>query len=287
MSVDSNSSHRDNFLRVASETERSNSSLQCRAQQVLEYAAHTGELARCTKAVVQAFPDDASLPPETWTRLTAAFVAQNEQTQRLSRGMASSSTFVASTQAAALTTASLSLQGDWITGPAREPMQRLQSALHRQADVESVRRLLRQFNLDQARAGDRSPLELLDHAELALKRPMDDSSAPTAVLIPARQSIDGTIEALLPRRPTQERASSAAAKIRSLGTQCGRSDVEEGYFERLTVEHKVLINALSAAKKSVLLHEQIVQLFDRALLFHDAFLGGLDASKLKPIRATA
>jgi hypothetical protein len=149
--------------------------------------------------------------------------------------------------------------------------------------MDEVSEAFRRFGLDQASGGGRSPVELLKEAHSALSKPGDSVAGPAAVLVPARESVDSALAALLRRRPTQEPAGTPLEKVSSIGRQAGIQGLPSGHFERLGAEVVELRNRLSGAKQAQMSDVEVRRLFDTVLRYFESLLAGLDLAKLRPL----
>jgi hypothetical protein len=70
--------------------------------------------------------------------------------------------------------------------------------------------------------------------------------------------------------------------LKSIGRQCRWAHLDGSYFERLAVDWDILVKELSGGKQKSMSGQQVGELFDRALVFANALLSGVDKTHLKP-----
>ena len=110
-----------------------------------------------------------------------------------------------------------------------------------------------------------TPLQHLQSADAAFKRPPADQDDAHAVLLPLRHAIQGTIEELLKARPYPEKASSWVDKVKSVGRHLGRAATPPIQIQMVATTTHTLIDRLSAAKDRVMSREMISALFDESI----------------------
>jgi hypothetical protein len=139
------------------------------------------------------------------------------------------------------------------------------------------------LGLDTAHGGSRSPVEQVRTAEEALKRPFADGGYATAVLIPLRESIEGTIEELLRRRQNAEKTGSWTKKVTSIARHCGKTSLSSEHVERVAETTRTLIDQLSGAKHRQMTRERIALFFDEGISLLQDIVSLIDMDKLRPI----
>jgi hypothetical protein len=159
----------------------------------------------------------------------------------------------------------------------------LQTLLHQTVDVDSVVKSMKLVGLDIARGLKRTPVQLLQTAQQAFKRPFASEGYAVAVLVPLRESIQGSINELLKKRPTNEKTGSWKKKIMSIGQHCGKSDVSSNQIERVAAIAHALIDELSGAKDRNMTRERIAGLPDQGVALLQDFLSLIDRNKLRTI----
>jgi hypothetical protein len=173
-----------------------------------------------------------------------------------------------------------------IQDAARAASEQLSYVIDKVADKESVVTLLRQFRLDTAASGKQSPLTLFETAWAAYEKPPTLNSPASTSLIPMRECINETIEALLRRRPRQEGTGNQRSKIISLGTQLAYASIPpkaiEALADRWHLKDRVgLVDELSDSKDKALSREAWRSTLRRATLLLRELLQSLDPAKLK------
>jgi len=153
--------------------------------------------------------------------------------------------------------------------------------LHRSVDVTKVKEAMRALALDVGHGPIRSPLQLLQSAEDALRRPFADEGYATAVLVPLRESIQGCVDELLKKRPTTEKTGSCSSKVASIARHCGKIALSPDHVDRVAATTHALINELSAAKDRQMDRDRIVSLFDQGVSLLQDLVSLIDAAKLR------
>jgi hypothetical protein len=152
---------------------------------------------------------------------------------------------------------------------------KIKRILHRAPLLEEARASMRRLGLDQRSVGERPALDLLEEAHASL------GTGSTPALVTLRESIWAAISQLNRRKPKQE-AGSGSDMLTSIGRQCGWSHLDASYFERLAVDWDILVKELSGGKQKSMSGQQVGELFDKALVFANALLSGIDKTRLKP-----
>jgi hypothetical protein len=153
--------------------------------------------------------------------------------------------------------------------------------LHRSVDVTKVKEAMRALALDVGHGGIRSPVQLLQTAEDALRRPFADEGYATAVLVPLRESIQGSIEELLKKRPTTEKTGSWSNKVTSIARHCGKTPLSSDHVDRIAATTHALIDELSAAKDRHMDRDRIASLFDQGVSLLQDIVSLIDAERLR------
>ena len=143
--------------------------------------------------------------------------------------------------------------------------------------LSDARAQLARLGLDRSHGGRPSPLAHLNEAAEA----RETGAGPMAVLLPIRSAIDEAVLLLMQQRPAGGPASSWAAKVASIGAQCGISGLAPTHFDLMGHQLEGLIKELSGAKKDTLSKDQVNELFNRAVAFLGALLEGIDAARLR------
>ena len=162
----------------------------------------------------------------------------------------------------------------------RVAAQRLSAVIDRQADKNHVLSLMRQYDLSHASVGRKSPEELFQTAWAAFEKPVRPGSPASTSLIPMRECINATVEALRRRCPNQVKAKRSE-KILSIGRQIVHSTIPWSSIQSLQNRHNTIGNDLSAAKQSDFTRETWGDLLRRATLFLRELLETLDRSKMR------
>lgn len=157
----------------------------------------------------------------------------------------------------------------------------LEMLLHRSVDVTMVKESMQLLGLDIAHGSTRNPLQLLQTAEEALRRPFANEGYATSVLVPLRESIQGAIDELLKRRPATEKAGSWTNKVRSIARHCGNIAISSEYVDRVAATTHTLIDELSAAKDRSMSRDRITTLFDQGVSLLQDIASLVDREKLR------
>lgn len=167
---------------------------------------------------------------------------------------------------------------------ARADAEHLGQVLDRLADKESALGLLRQFGLDKATPGKKSPVELFETAWAAFEKPVTATSPIITSLIPMRECIRGTIETLLRHRRKQEVAKNEHTKIMSIGMQLAHDGTQQAEIESWAVRWSReggLLAELSGSKDADFSREKWQSSLRRATLFLREILQSLDPAKFR------
>lgn len=237
-----------------------------------------GEAAEPLREIVSAIPPE-SLPKDEWALQVRVWSSWDVDTDKIRGALFSQNIFVASSSAAVSTSSGIIRFIDLGRRyPQVEPARtRLRQVMERGQLLEGVRGAMRRLSLDK-RAGDyRTPLELLEDTANAF------GNAPSPVLLPLRETIDGAIAELIRRRPSQEPTKSHAAKVESLGRQCAQAGLASTHFTDLGITWAQLHRTLSDAKQADMPPERISELFYQGLAFLKALLDALDERKFRPV----
>jgi hypothetical protein len=167
---------------------------------------------------------------------------------------------------------------------ARDDAQFLGQVLDKLAAKESVLSLLRQFGFDKAADGKKDAAEMFETAWAAFEKPVTATSPVITSLVPLRECIRETIEALLRRRPKQEATKNEHAKILSIGNQLGFDAINNVEIESLAFRWSSkggLLDELSGSKDADWSREEWQSVLRRATLFLRELLQSLDSKKLR------
>jgi len=274
--------HKDHLLSVLAQTVDSAKSLQSQAQDAVEQAKRTGDVAASFKEVIAAAPSDNVIPAPMWAQLTKAWEAQRDQTKegvRIFQGLPALSATTASVTLT--TTLSVATFGPWLAQEGLVAANRFHAVIHRPNETQDALQGIDRFNLNAPGSLGRAPKDLLAEGYQALTRPAGILPSPAAVLIPVREALNTILAALIRRRSVQEPASKHADKVISLGRHCARTNLPSDHFERLAADYVRLQDRLSSSKQAALSPTEVTSRYDEALLFLKALLDSLDSSRLK------
>jgi hypothetical protein len=242
---------------------------------IQESAQQAREIAGPFREIVLRVPAK-SIPPEELAHQVSVLRSWHETADKLT-GSQAVKAFIATTSAVTNTSTGML----YSLGPVEEPQikaatVRLVQALNRTPLVKRAEAEMRRLRLHQRAGATRTPLELLGDAQQAF------GGGPGSILIPLRESIEGSLAALLKQRPTQEQAGKPGEKIESLGRQCGRDELPLAHFVDLAASAKRILDTLSGAKQANLSREQVSEVFYQGVTFLNTLLESLDETKLRP-----
>ena len=166
-------------------------------------------------------------------------------------------------------------------GEARVAVEQLSHVIDRLSVKDKVLSLLHEYGLSSAAPGEKSPAELFQTAHAAFEKPVMERDPAATSLIPMRECVNGTIAALLRRRPRQEPAKSQRDKILSICGQLAGSGVSQWAIESLARRWESLVDELSGSKKRDYSREDWAHCLRRASLFLLELLESLDPSRMK------
>ena len=163
---------------------------------------------------------------------------------------------------------------------AKQDSERLRSVFNRAAEKAKVLELLCRCGLTSPnRTGLASPTELYKTAWAAYEKPATTTNPASTSLIPMRECINETVDALLRRRPRIEEAGRQEAKIRSIGKQLARDGVPVHIIDSLADRRSTLNSKLSDAKTAKHSRDMWMAVFDEANQFLYSLLSILDPGK--------
>ena len=125
------------------------------------------------------------------------------------------------------------------------------------------------------------PTDLLQEAKGALSRPVIAEGGPVSILVTLREWIDAVVTELVRRRPKREKIRGWSNKIVSVGTQCARSALPIGHFDRLGIDAETPMNQLLGPKQADMERSELAEFFNRGLLFLNALMDSIDESRLR------
>jgi hypothetical protein len=262
------------LLDLLSKAPEEASRLEKLAGEIEKSARFVGEIAPAVREYVEQVPAQG-LTREQWSHQIRGWQAWHESAVRTSTTL--SSTFGATAYAAtsAANTAVFVTSGVTQTPQMQATELKFNRILQRAPLLEEARASMRRLGLDQRGGGERPSLDLLEEAQGAL------GTGTTSALVTMRESIWAAISQLNSRKPKQE-AGSGLDMLTSVGRQCGWPHLDSRYFERLAIDGAALLDQLSGGKQKAMSGQQVGELFDKALVFVNALLRGIDNTRLKP-----
>jgi hypothetical protein len=158
---------------------------------------------------------------------------------------------------------------------------KIREIISRSTNVEQIKSLMNDFGLDITRSGIKSPLENFTIAYEAFKIPVTDGNPASTSLIPMRESIHGTIDELLKRRPLQEKTKKQE-KIISIGQQLKQDSIPSEVFESLEDKWNILNNKyLSSSKDENISRDEWQFRLNQATQFLKSLLNAIDKNKMR------
>jgi hypothetical protein len=238
------------------------------------------------REVVKKLPSDDMLTDEQWNHMNEAWCSVKEAAQPVIAtkpyvadyfSVVSGTTLSTISTVYAISPVTLALQP--VVNAAKAQLASIANATAR---MDDVRNSMMRLGLN-VRVAQRSALELLEDAKLALDQPQTrNADGALPVLIAVREAILSALDQLIKRRPKQEAVGKTQEKVKSLGNQCGRTSLQSSFFDRLGTDGADLLNRLSGKKQATMPRSEIMTLFDEGLLFLRTFLEALDETKLRP-----
>jgi hypothetical protein len=147
----------------------------------------------------------------------------------------------------------------------------------RTTNTEDVSTLMRHLGLDASPPDQISPLEKFETAHNTLAT----LDTPHSSLVDIRESMRAAVDALLKKRPKQEKTPSNWTKIISIGTQLKRDEAPDNLIKAWAAQYDRAMDYLSKAKIANISRDEIRNRMIRATAFLSGFLGGLDPGKLR------
>jgi len=238
---------------------------------------------RLNRRVILPFPSArlsktpaASIPPAELAHEVSVLSSWHETADQLTKTPVVQN-FVATTSAVTTTSTGFVVSFALAAQPhTKAATLQLVRVLDRTPLVKRAEAEMRRLGLDKGTGTNRSPLEILGDAQQAF------GGGPGPVLGTLRNAIEGTLAALLPRRPIQEPAGKAGEKVESIGRQCGRDGLPPNHFPDLGVSAKNAIDTLSGTKLANLPPEKVSALFYEGVTLLNSLLESLDEAKLEP-----
>ena len=157
----------------------------------------------------------------------------------------------------------------------------LKNVIEKLAKKEKVLMLFKEFGFSKASLGKQSPVTLFETACLAFEAPVKD--IPISSMIPMRECVNSTIEALMKRRKKQERCKPKYVKVVSIISQANRNQISMETIKSIAAQWDELNGKLSGGKQGVYNRDEVRSILNESILFLIGFLESLDQSKMKNI----
>jgi len=284
--MSSHQESKDELERLIRESRRKSKEIIRRSSNLLQWGQYMTDLADASEKVME-YPSPSSID---WEPIIDSWRYANEQQNEIlaSVGSVSIQTAMASGSTATYAMTDFAKPNNLVRfvsidkqDKARAAAEQLSQVIDRLAEKNTVSSLLRQYGLTSAAPEQKSPAELFETAWAAFEKPVTGRSPAATSLIPMRECINGTIAALLRRRPRQEPAKSQQAKITSLGSQLSGDSVSSWAIQSLAERWTSLVDELSDSKQKDFSREEWRDCLWRASLFLMELLQSLDQSKMK------
>jgi hypothetical protein len=240
-----------------------------------ESARQAREIAKPLRDVVLWIPN---IPREELVHQVSVWSTWHETADKARQQWQTFNALIATTSAVTNTSAKFVFElAPFAEAPIKAATDQLSHVLNSPVLVEKVMAGMRRLGLDNRTGTRRSPMDLVGDAQKAL------GGGPSAVLLPLRGSILGTLAVLLQRISCQEdHGGKDARKIEFIGRQCGRDGLPAAHFPDLGTSGKHIIDTLSGSKDADFSPEKVNALFYEGVAFLDALLASLDETKLNP-----
>jgi hypothetical protein len=272
--------------RILDEAEQQGKEIADRGREVTSAGQSMSDLARATRASLPYLPENADLEflIDDWSEYSAQGIIILKDLEELPLYA------MQSTAGTAYVTTSGTFNSENIipyTPPplqdeARRAISNVHQVMERTTEAGKVEKLLQSLGLDKAPKGLKSPLELFQTAHNAYQTPVAEGTPASTSLVPMRECIRNVIDEMLKRRPTQEKAKNEWSKIVSIGTQLKREAISMQTVDSWARQwEEILGKELSSSKDQEMTREEWGRRLQRATLFLQALLSGLDPEKMK------
>ena len=280
----------DELKRTVNDVEKKGEDVSEQGREVTRTGQFMVDFARATKAIIPYLPLNANVE-----YIIDDWKAYDQQADRLLVGIRDLRVDAVSSTDSTAGTVTLSVTGSFAnTAPifsvplesnpeSKAAIDNLYAVAGRIAEVSRVEELLKEFALDSAPKGRKSPLDLFQTAHAAFEKPVIKKDPISTSLIPMRECIRLVIDELLKRRPIQEKTGNERAKVISIGRQLKRDTISMETIDSLARQwhEEIQDKDLSPAKEQDILREEWSQRLQRATQFLFSLLSGLDGTKMK------
>ena len=289
MKVDfSSQENRDRLMSMISAAQEEASQLRSKLGETVEWAQYIEDLAEVMKEWLQIIPTDENLASKHWTLASWAWERTRKDISELDNSFDVPSGIALSGSLSTTTASGLMFEPSFMNNIAADKQQTVDgiyskyNALAESRDWSNeTEQELTRLQFQQSSGKDRNPIELFHEAQAALAKPSTRETSPSAVLIPIREAIQSCLADLLRRRPRQEKTPNIESKILSIMSHMKRDNVSQQDGENFAAQAKSIINDLSGSKNDRMSREQVRALLISAISFLKAFLGSLDADKMR------
>lgn len=275
---------KDELERLLRESKKKGTQIVNQLRDLLQHGQYITDLADATEGVVKYLPTSSGVD---WKPMIDSWQLVNEEQDNIIAGTRSLSV-VPSSSTVSYAMTYLAQPDTFISfvdidkqDEAWAAAQCLGQVIDGLAEKNKVLSLLRQYGLDSATSGKKSPFELFETACAAFENPAKAGNPAVTSLIPMRECINETITELLRRRPKQEPAKNQQAKILSIGEQLSKTGVPLSAIRSLADRWSQLSDNLSGSKRSEYSREEWRTCLRQASLFLIELLQSLDRSKMR------
>lgn len=274
---------KDELERLLRESKKKGTQIVNQSRDLLQHGQYITDLADATEGVVKYLPTSSGVD---WKPMIDSWQLVNEEQDNIIAGTRSLSVAPSSSTVSYAMTY-LAQPDTFISfvdidkqDEAWAAAQCLGQVIDGLAEKNKVLSLLRQYGLDSAISGRKSPIEQFETACAAFENPAKAGNPAVTSLIPMRECINETIAALLRRRPKQEPARKQQ-KILSIGKQLSQNGVSTSAIRSLADRWSELSDKLSGSKQSLYSREEWITCLRQASLFLIQLLQRLDRSKMR------
>jgi hypothetical protein len=146
---------------------------------------------------------------------------------------------------------------------------------------DELRTLLKTFNLDRPIEEKNSPLVLFENAYITYENPPSGQTSAASSLIPMREAIGSSLEELIKRLTDQQPSGNDRKKIIVICSQIRKSGIPDTLVAEWANQWHEINDELSESKTAILIREEWTRRLNRATLFLQTFLSGLNPNLLK------
>ena len=290
--------HREAWKKILNDAEEVGSEVAAEGRKFTEEGQRASDLARKTKAVLDAYPNDRPFPNiedgiEDWSKYRRESRKMRDQLDAISF----TGTVTSASTAAVFSSDSFEGIRFLTETPSNEysPLVFAIEDYHRyvgtQADQQRLFSKMSEFRLDVSMPGRRSALDQIRTAFDAMRRTVQDSGTidtpANTSLIPMREGIETALDHLLELRPNRTNINRALGpnqpwrKVVAVAEQLKKVEIDEAQVSAWARDWVNLKNKdLSPAKNDVPGRDEWIRRINRATVYFEGLLDGLDPMKI-------